>query len=94
MIVWSPTLKLDVLNEAVPLPFSGTWARTLEPSWKVTMPDGTVDAGGVGATVAVNVTVCPGFEGFGDELRVVVVALAWTFCTRVALPPLKLVSPL
>ena len=58
------------------------------------MPDGVVAPGGVGDTVAVNATVCPRLEGFGDEFRVVVVALAWTFCTRVALPPLKLASPL
>jgi len=82
-----------MLNEAVPLAPSGTWASTLEPSWKVTMPDG-IFGPGLGATVAVKETVCPGFDGFGDEPTVVVVPLAWTFCTRVVLPPLKLPSPL
>ena len=66
----------------------------LEPSWNVTMPDGVLEAGDADATVAVNITVCPTFEGFGDELTVVVHAFAWTFCTKVALPPLKLPSPL
>ena len=50
--------------------------------------------GGAETTVAVKVTGCPLLDGFGDELTVAVDALAWTFWTRVALPPLKLPSPL
>ncbi len=64
------------------------------PSWKVTIPSGIPDPGGADATVAVNVTVCPPFDGFGVEVRVVADALAWTFWTRVALPALKVPSPL
>ena len=45
-------------------------------------------------TVAVKETVCPGVDGFGEEVKLVVVAKAWTFCTRVALAAGKLVSPL
>ena len=43
------------------------------------MPEGMPDPGGTGATVAVKVTACPGFDGLGDDVTVVVVALAWTF---------------
>ena len=83
-----------MLNEAMPLLFTGTWARMFEPSWKVTMPEGVPEPPDADATVAVNVTVSPGAEGFGDELSAVVEAFAWTFCTKVALPPLKVPSPL
>ena len=76
------------------LPLRGTWARTVAPSWKVTMPVGTVDPGGTEATVAVKVTGCPPVDGFGDEVTVVVEALAWTFWTRFALPALNMPSPL
>jgi hypothetical protein len=83
-----------VLNEAVPLMVRGIWARTVAPSWKVTIPDGIVGPGGADVTVAVKVTACPKLDGFGDELSVALDALAWTFWTRVAFPPLKLASPL
>ena len=58
------------------------------------MPSGIVDPGGTVATVAVKVTACPPFDGLGDDVSVVVDALAWTFWTKVALPPLKVPSPL
>ena len=83
-----------MVNEAAPLPLSGIWARTVELSWKVTMPDGIVGPGGADVTVAVNVTGCPAPDGFGDELTVALDALAWTFWTNVALPPVKVPSPL
>jgi hypothetical protein len=35
------------------------------------------------ATVAVNVTVCPRFEGFGEDVREVVVGALPTFCFSV-----------
>ena len=82
------------MNKAAPLPPTGIWARTAGPSWKVTIPVGIVGPGGAGATVAVKETACPGFDGFGDEVNVVVDALAWTFCIRVILPELKVPSPL
>ena len=78
----------------MPLPLRGTWARTVGPSWKVTIPDGVVDPGGSDATVAVKVTACTAADGFGDEINVVLDALAWTFWTRVVLPPLNMASPL
>jgi hypothetical protein len=72
----APPLKLEVLNEAMPLLLTGAWARTLAPSWKVTIPCGVPEPGGADATVAVNVTACPPFDGFGAEVSVVVDALA------------------
>jgi len=64
------------------------------PSWKVTIPAGIVGPGGADTTVAVKETAWPKFYGFGDELAVVVDALAWTFWTKVASPWVKLESPL
>ena len=89
-MVCVPRPRLVVLKEAVPL-FNGIWPREFPPSWNVTMP---VGAGDAPATAAVKDMFCPGVDGFGIELSVVVVAEAWAFWTRVALPAVKLVSPL
>ena len=78
----------------MPLVLSGSWARKLEPSQNETMPVGVPPPAGLEATVAVKVTALLD-AGFGaEEIKVVVVALACTFCTRVALPVGKLSSPL
>src|SRR5216684_1069 len=55
------------------------------------MPPGVPGPGGLDATVAVNVAalVAP-----GEEFKLAVEAWAWTFCTRVALPPGNAASPL
>ena len=90
VIVWLPGLKLVVLKEALPPP-RGIWAREFDPSWNVTMPVGGVDPP---VTVAVNETDCPTPEGLGAEVNVVVVANAWTFSRRMALPAGKFASPL
>jgi hypothetical protein len=90
VMVWSPRLRFEVLKEAVPL-FKGTCARASDPSWKVTMPVGVVDPP---VTVAVKETDCPGAEGSGEELSVVVVAKAWTFWRSATLPAGKFASPL
>ena len=89
-MVWSPRDRVEVLNEAVPL-LNGIWAREFPPSWNATIP---VGGGDPPATAAVKDTFCPGIDGFGVELSVVVVAEAWAFWTRVALAAVKLVSPL
>ena len=44
--------------------------------------------------MAVKVTGLSEVDGLGEELTVVVDALAWTFCTKVAFPWVKLASPL
>jgi hypothetical protein len=47
-----------------------------------------------GATLAVNVTDCPTFEGFSDETKVVVVVAFFTTCFNAFdLLPAKLESP-
>jgi hypothetical protein len=79
-----------VLKEAVPS-LRGIWARSSDPSWKVTMPVGVVDPP---VTVAVHKTGCPTADGFGEEVKVVVVAKAWTFWRSAALPAGKFASPL
>ena len=94
MIVWLPALNDDVLNDTVPALPNADCAKIFVPSWKVTIPVGIVELGGFVATVAVNVTDCPGAEGFGEELTDVDEGKAWTFCTSVMLPGLKVPSPL
>jgi len=75
MIVWSPSLKLDVLKLAWAWPLNsvsltGAWATpSIE---KVIVPVGVPDAV---ATVAVNVTEMPGIEGLGAAVSWVVVVL-------------------
>lgn len=36
VMVWLPSARDDVLNDATPLAFNGTWASTVLPSWNVT----------------------------------------------------------
>ena len=73
---------------------------TVAPSRNVTVPVGTPAAE---VTVAVRVTACPVVEGFGVEVKVVVVAAAagafttWVttaevLAAKVALPPYAAVS--
>ena len=72
VMVCVPTASVEVEKEAWPAPSTVTLeARTVAPSVKVTVPVGTPP---VPATVAVNVTDWPDVDGFGDEVRVVVVA--------------------
>ena len=79
-----------MLNDATPDAFTGTFdAQVVEPSVKVTVPDGVPAAEVV---VEVNVTDWPKFDGFGAELNVVVV-LAVLFTTCGAPVPLLLPHP-
>lgn len=50
VIVWVPLESVEVVNEATPAELTFAVPRTVEPSWKVTVP--VAPAG----TVAVNVT--------------------------------------
>jgi hypothetical protein len=73
-MVWLPTVRADVLNDAWPEPFTVTFdAQTVVPSVKVTFPAG-VPAPEV--VDEVKVTDWPKVEGFGVELAVVAVAIA------------------
>ena len=54
-------------------------ANALLPSKNVTVPV-AVD----GETVAVKITVCPNVDGFGLDVRVVVVGVLLTACIRLA----------
>ena len=68
---WLPTLSVVVTKAAWPPAFKGTWARTLVPSKKATMPPGVPDPVGAEIDVAVNVTASATPEGLGEDVRVV-----------------------
>ena len=60
----------------------------------VTVPVGVPAPGACTVTVAVNVTDCPNFEGFADDVTDVVVSAFWTsWSTLVDVLALKLASP-
>src|SRR2546425_6057284 len=50
----------------------------------VTEPVGTPTAGATAVTVVLSVTACPAVEGFGVEVRVVVVCPLFTVCVTTA----------
>jgi hypothetical protein len=54
----------------------------------------TVPEAPIGETDATKVTGCPYVDGFGLEVRVVVVAVLLTVCTRPMELPTLLLSPL
>ena len=91
-VCW-PTLSEAVVNVAFPEELTPACQSTVFPSVKSTMPVGAPRPLVVGVTVAVNVTVCPKTVGLAEDVKVVVVAEAWTSCTSSILPPLKLESP-
>jgi hypothetical protein len=64
-----------VLNVAVPVVSRTPLPNTVEPYLNVTVPVGVP---ALELTTAVNVTVCPTVEGFGDELNVMTVAVLLT----------------
>src|SRR6267143_142198 len=70
-------------------------AMLTPPSWKVTVPVGVPEAGGLAVTVAVYVTLSPDTEGLLEELSAVVVLPLLTVCVRFGeVLVLKLASPL
>src|SRR3989441_2175860 len=69
---WLPAASVEVESDALPLT-SGAVPSTVAPSRNVTVPVGTPAAE---VTVAFRVTACPVVEGFGVEVRLVVVAAA------------------
>lgn len=71
VMVWEATESADVLKVACPVASTATpEARTVEPSWNVTVPVGVPPED---VTAAVKVTCCPNTEGFGDDETVVAV---------------------
>jgi hypothetical protein len=92
-MLWLPTLSSDVLKLALPL-LRLAVPRTVEPSWKVTVPVRVPEPGALAVTIAVKVTVCPKTEEGGAALTTVVV-LSW-LTVSVVVPALeaKLLSPL
>jgi hypothetical protein len=68
--------------------------RVAAPFFKTTVPVGGVPAN-CGVTVTVNVTGCPGAEGFADETTVELVAALFTICVSTLEElPVTLPSPL
>src|SRR5213593_233064 len=59
--------------DALPVAPSVAVPIVTAPSLNATVPVGTPVAGATGRTVAVSVTACPTVDGFGVEVRVVVV---------------------
>src|SRR5438445_9243437 len=77
-----PAVKLRVLKVAVAAPLPGLsvpWPMLAAPSKKLTVPPGILEPpGGLGATVAVKVTSCPGADGLAEELSAVLVPAGCT----------------
>src|SRR5947209_4912373 len=66
MIVWLPTVRLDVLKLAVAMPpvvLSVPWPMLLRPSENVTTPVGLPGL----LMVAVNVTLCPNTDELAED---------------------------
>ena len=74
------TVNAEVENVAMPPAPTVPMPRLVTPSKNVTVPDGLPEPGATAATVAVNVTLCPNTDGFGDEVRLVVVLALLTVC--------------
>jgi len=87
-----------VTVELVATPFTrATGGLRFPPSTRNrTLPVGVPAPGATGATVAVNVTLCPKTDGFPDDVMELVVYATSTACPPVSVPPLvrKLAAPL
>ena len=84
VMVWLPTVSVDVVNVACPLLSSEAVPRVLAPSVKVTVPVGVPP---LPFTVAAKVTGWPNVLGFGVEANVVVAVVEATFCVNDVLLP-------
>ena len=65
-----------MLNEADPSLASGSCFKRVEASRKVIMPEGVIAPAVAEVTIAVKLTGWPGPDGFGEDVTVVVEALA------------------
>ena len=72
-MLWSATAVNDVGRVALPA-FKSAVPKVVfvVVSRKVTLPVGVPVPGETAATVAVNVTVCPGLAGLGEDVSVTV----------------------
>jgi hypothetical protein len=94
VIEWDPSVRLDVVRLAWPVPFRGTVPSVVVPSTNATVPVGVPVPGATGVTVAVNVTDCPSPDGFAEDTTVVVVAAVFTvWVSADDVLPVKLPSP-
>ena len=84
VMVWLPTVSVDVVNVACPLLSSEAVPRVVTPSVKVTGPVGVPP---LPFTVAANVTGWPSVLGFGIAANVVMAVVEATFCVNVVLLP-------
>lgn len=94
--MWLPTAKVEVVKVAWPEVRARLAARTLMPSWKLTVPVGVPEPGAAAVIVAVKVTFCPNTEGFAVELTETVLVSWFTTCGDAESSPLlgrKLPSP-
>ena len=87
VIEWLPRINPDVLNVAIPEPFSVPVPRIVDPSSNVTVPVGVPEPGDV--TVAVNVTDYPKTDGFAPEANAVevVASMAVKSASSLSVPP-------
>ena len=92
MIDWVPAAKVVVVNVATPLAFKFA-APSVVPSRNVTVPVGTL-LPDCGATVAVNVTLCPVVICAAEAVSVVVVATVLCVTTTLTALETELLSSL
>ena len=83
-----------MLKLATPEPFNERVPRMVEPSLKVTEPEGVPDPGKLASTVAVNVTRCPKTDGPANETTIELAASLLTVCAIMDdVLPVKSASP-
>jgi hypothetical protein len=88
---WAPRVKDEILRAAL-AELRVTVASVVEPFLKVTDPVGVPPKAGF--TVAVNVTDCPGTDGFAEDASKVEVEETFTVCvSAVDVLAVKLVLP-
>ena len=93
MIGWVLTLSVEVISVAEPLKSGRALPMGTPLSKNWTKPVGVPLPGKTALTVAVNVTLCPNTDGFGDDVNVVEVLALLTLCVVVPELPLKFESP-
>src|SRR5215831_4880731 len=92
-MAWLPTASGEVVVIVAVLPLLSVAVPIREPpSENVTVPVG-VPVPEAGLTVAMNVTVCPGTDGFADDERAVVVVAAGLHTPMATLEPLPTDAP-